>query len=311
MDQCCVFYNQNPERMIELAEFDMVEDYDGHKYGHELYGNDSGGRVLLKCHKCGRYVLRQKSTIKVMDNDRNTESITYWPVESPEEADRLNREYGRDLWRHLQGKRSYIQLTADGDGNKKYHASIIPTPEATKISEVRFELFDPREEADIEQWVRFYKKNMILTAVKIYVDGTEFNELLENGTCYVSGDVDNYHNFGHRSFCDLYESLTSAEIVGSYHNEYVFGLMCCPLCGDWLHYHPATYVRTYGDYVYWDNIIYDKDGKQMNFRFRKEQYHTALEKLKQDYCKLMDIEDYSADDPLRKGEHCGWKNLKK
>ena len=209
----------------------------------------------------------------------------------------------------MQGKRSFIQITKDSDGVKKYHVSIIPSLETTKISEVRFELFNPREEADVEKWVRFYKDNTILDAVKIYIDGTELNNLLEKSTCYINGDVDNYHNFGHRSFYNIYSSLRSAEVVGDCHSEYVLGMMCCPFCGNSFTYHPATYVRTYGDCVYWDNLIYDKDGKQMNFRFDKEQYHAALEKLKQDYCKLMDVAEYSEDDPFKRGEHYGWKNI--
>ena len=93
MNQCCIFINQNPERMIELAEFHFVEDFGGHKYGHKLHDNEYGGRVLLKCHKCGRYVLRQRSSFKDSSDDCVSELITYWPVESPEEADGLNREY--------------------------------------------------------------------------------------------------------------------------------------------------------------------------------------------------------------------------
>ncbi len=71
---------------------ERVVDYGDNAYGHPLYSWDNGGRALLYCKVCGGYVLLQKSVYYGYDND-DRYCRDYFPVESPQEADELNRKY--------------------------------------------------------------------------------------------------------------------------------------------------------------------------------------------------------------------------
>ena len=58
----------------------------------EEYGSQE--RYLCRCKTCGRYVLVQDSEYHDMSGGDDCYYKDYFPVDSPEAADELNRKYG-------------------------------------------------------------------------------------------------------------------------------------------------------------------------------------------------------------------------
>lgn len=72
----------------------LVEDYGHSAYGHPLYTWDDGGRCLVRCGKCGGYILIQSSEFhSFSDNSDDSYYTDFFPVSSPEEAEDLNIKY--------------------------------------------------------------------------------------------------------------------------------------------------------------------------------------------------------------------------
>lgn len=118
MKNCCIFDLTAEEFFNGDNQFELAEDYGKVQYGNRLYDLDSGGRMLLKCKLCGAYVLKQVTEFHGSFDD-DAEYVTYWPVEGPEEADKLNREYAGDLARtDFADKRSFFQeIWYEGGGS--------------------------------------------------------------------------------------------------------------------------------------------------------------------------------------------------
>lgn len=66
----------------------LVADYGDMCEGHCLHTWDEGGRTLLRCNECGGYLLRQVSEFHGRGDSLYED---YFPVDSPEQAEELNR----------------------------------------------------------------------------------------------------------------------------------------------------------------------------------------------------------------------------
>ncbi len=91
---CCIFSEMEvaEEAWEHLREYEKIADFGDEAYGHCLYTWDDGKRVLVRCKKCGGYILIQKSEYHGFSDD-DSYYTDYFPVDTPEEADELNRNY--------------------------------------------------------------------------------------------------------------------------------------------------------------------------------------------------------------------------
>ncbi|MBR2669229.1 MAG: hypothetical protein IKE36_05465 [Solobacterium sp.] len=93
MSRCIAFNMADAKEAFDHMREDHedVIEYGGYAYGHNLFTWDTGNRTLRRCRKCGGYILVQDSEYHGMeDDDYYTD---YFPVDSPEEADELNKKY--------------------------------------------------------------------------------------------------------------------------------------------------------------------------------------------------------------------------
>ena len=93
-DKCHIFMMDSADEAYKEMDFETVIDYGDEQYGHYLHVWDDGGRKLLKCRKCGAYVLMQKSEYHSFTEAPDGYYTDWFPVSGPEEADELNRKYG-------------------------------------------------------------------------------------------------------------------------------------------------------------------------------------------------------------------------
>ena len=90
---CIAFGMKDPNEAFAHMKTRRVENYGDYAYGHYLHTWDEGERFLLKCEACGGYVLLQKSEYHSFSDTADSYYSDWFPVESPEEADELNRKY--------------------------------------------------------------------------------------------------------------------------------------------------------------------------------------------------------------------------
>ena len=99
---------QNTEQQHHCAGFDMptaadayahfhgmleeIRDYGDMCNGHTLHTWDDGGRKLCRCRACGGLVLVQSS--EYHGDEGNDYYTDYVPVDSAQEAELLNEQYG-------------------------------------------------------------------------------------------------------------------------------------------------------------------------------------------------------------------------
>ena len=82
-------------------------DYGDMCNGHCLHTWDDGGRKLYLCHDCGGLVLVQKSEYHGQENDDYY--TDYIPVDSAQEAERLNELYGGwAIEKEWKGKKVFV-----------------------------------------------------------------------------------------------------------------------------------------------------------------------------------------------------------
>ena len=93
MKKCCMFDNENAQEAYENIEVEFVEDYGDFCNGRYLYTWDDGGRHLLRCRKCGGYILVQKSEYHNMFDGPDSYYTDYIAVTGPEQARWLNENY--------------------------------------------------------------------------------------------------------------------------------------------------------------------------------------------------------------------------
>ena len=91
---CHIFELKDPNKAWEEMEFETVIDYGDEQYGHFLHVFDDGGRKLLRCKKCGAYVLMQRSEFHSFSDGEDSYYTDWFPVSGPEEADEINQKYG-------------------------------------------------------------------------------------------------------------------------------------------------------------------------------------------------------------------------
>ncbi len=90
---CCIcFEMEDAAQALEHMQCERVQSYGDEAYGHFLYTWDDGERILVRCKRCGGYILIQKSEYHGFSDD-DSYYTDYFPVDSPEEADELNRKY--------------------------------------------------------------------------------------------------------------------------------------------------------------------------------------------------------------------------
>ena len=94
MGKACIgFEMEDASEAYEHMSLELVEDYGGRAYGNYLYTWDDGDRCLCRCKVCGGYVLVQSSEFHSMSDGNDSYYTDYFPVDSPEAADELNRRY--------------------------------------------------------------------------------------------------------------------------------------------------------------------------------------------------------------------------
>lgn len=72
----------------------LVLKFGKNLYGHPLFLFDDGERYLVKCNKCGGYILIQDFERRSYSDGNDTYYTDYFPVDGPKEADFLNQMYG-------------------------------------------------------------------------------------------------------------------------------------------------------------------------------------------------------------------------
>lgn len=89
---CIGFYMEDAfEAYYKHMDPEVVEEY-GDKAGQNwLHTWDEGGRTLLRCKRCGGYMLRQYSELHSIEDDDYYSD--FFPVTGPEEARSLNEKY--------------------------------------------------------------------------------------------------------------------------------------------------------------------------------------------------------------------------
>ena len=90
---CHIFKRHNKNRLASDFRFDVVVDYGDSYNGHPLHTWDDGKRMLVRCKKCGCYVLIQRSEFHSFTDEPDAYYIDYFAVSGPEEASALNREF--------------------------------------------------------------------------------------------------------------------------------------------------------------------------------------------------------------------------
>ena len=95
---CLGFGMKDAVNAYRHMELELVEDYGSEAYGNILHTWDDGERFLCRCRSCGGYVLVQYSEYHDMSGGVDRYYRDYFPVESPEAADELNRKFnGSDI----------------------------------------------------------------------------------------------------------------------------------------------------------------------------------------------------------------------
>ena len=91
---CIAFAMDDAEKAYEHMDREFVRDY-GDTYGNNtLHTWDAGHRVLMRCRKCGGYILLQWSEYHGMEDD--SYYTDYFPVSGPREAQMTNEKYDGD-----------------------------------------------------------------------------------------------------------------------------------------------------------------------------------------------------------------------
>lgn len=92
---CVGFSMDDAEKAFEhMHDKERIRDY-GDRYGKNiLHTWDDGHRLLMRCKKCGGYILLQLSEFHGMEED--SYYADYFPVCGPGEARRINNEYNGD-----------------------------------------------------------------------------------------------------------------------------------------------------------------------------------------------------------------------
>ena len=93
MGACIGFKMKDAVEAFEHMDLQVVESYGDYAYGHILHTWDDGERYLCRCKNCGGYVLIQNSEFHCMTDGDDSYYHDRFPVDSPEEADELNRKY--------------------------------------------------------------------------------------------------------------------------------------------------------------------------------------------------------------------------
>lgn len=94
MKKACIgFKMKDASEAYRHMDLELVEEYGSMAYGNILHTWDEGERFLCRCKNCGGYVLVQHSEYHDMTGGNDSYYSDYFLVDSPEEADELNRKY--------------------------------------------------------------------------------------------------------------------------------------------------------------------------------------------------------------------------
>ena len=88
---CIGFAMEKPDKAYSHMDTEVVEEYGDSCGNNWLHTWSEGGRRLLRCKKCGGYILYQLSELHGMEYDDYY--ADYFPVSGPEEARELNEKY--------------------------------------------------------------------------------------------------------------------------------------------------------------------------------------------------------------------------
>lgn len=100
---CIGFSMDDAAEAFEHMDKEIVKDY-GDTWGKNiLHTWDDGHRVLLRCKRCGGYMLLQLSEFHGMGDDDYY--ADYFPVSGPREAEELNEKYdGEEIEESFPGR---------------------------------------------------------------------------------------------------------------------------------------------------------------------------------------------------------------
>ena len=88
---CIAFSMEDAEEAFKHMDKELIKDYGGSCGKNILHTWDDGSRKLMRCRKCGGYMLLQLSEFHGMEDD--SYYADYFPVSGPEEAQMLNEKY--------------------------------------------------------------------------------------------------------------------------------------------------------------------------------------------------------------------------
>ncbi|MBQ9154753.1 MAG: hypothetical protein IJ130_13205 [Solobacterium sp.] len=90
--RCEAFAMQDAVQAWKHIQPEIIRRYGDDAYGHALHTWDEGGRMLIRCRRCGGLLLVQKSEFhSYMDDD--SYYTDWFPVDNEQDADQLNRMY--------------------------------------------------------------------------------------------------------------------------------------------------------------------------------------------------------------------------
>lgn len=92
MSKCIGFQPEDIEEAFEHIDYEVLRNYGDYAFGHWPYALDDGERLLVKCKNCGGYSPIQKSEYHSFTGD-DSYYTDYFPVDSEQEADDLNKMY--------------------------------------------------------------------------------------------------------------------------------------------------------------------------------------------------------------------------
>ena len=90
--KCRAFDLKDERKAWEHLDLEIIKEYGSYAYGHSLHTWDSGERMLARCKTCGGLILIQSSEFHSFCDD-DSYYTDYFPVDSEEEAEKLNKMY--------------------------------------------------------------------------------------------------------------------------------------------------------------------------------------------------------------------------
>lgn len=153
-----------------------------------------------------------------------------------------------------------------------------------KINDLSFKMFDPIEAK--EPWAVDYGSKYKVG--EVVIDGKDMLDVIREiekpylqteGLLHLQNDGGDY---GHLFPKDLYDSLLSATVEGSFAHDRGVYLFCCGDCGEVGCWSVTFRVREDEEFVYWYGFKHEhRDwAYNLSYKFEKKAYQIAMDELR-------------------------------